>query len=302
MQEPLEVLAAELGAVAGQIERESGFRIDAAISDMRRIDAERELRLTGLERRIDDRLADLKDGLPGASVTVDDVTPLISSEVDRVFSTVKVPKDGQDADPEAIISAVIPALEERLAIAVAAIPPAKPGRDAEPELIASMIAEQVSKLPAAEPGKDADPAVVRSMVEEVVAGIAPAPPGRDADLTEVQRMIDRALESLPTPEVKEDIAPADVAGNVALAIRMVAELPKHMDSIAPVINVHSNVTVPEAKAPQVNVTVPERATPVVNVTQPQIVIEAKRSKEVTKVTGYDKSGRITSFEKTEIDE
>lgn len=62
---PFEILADELGAVAGQIEKESALRIAAAISDMRRIDAERELRLANLERAVADRLATVKDGSDG---------------------------------------------------------------------------------------------------------------------------------------------------------------------------------------------------------------------------------------------
>lgn len=61
----LDALAEELGAVAGRIERESTLRLDAAIAELRRIDAERELRLTNLERAVADRLASVRDGAPG---------------------------------------------------------------------------------------------------------------------------------------------------------------------------------------------------------------------------------------------
>lgn len=62
---PLELLADELGGVAGRIEREVSLRVDAAIADLRRIDAERELRLTALERVVLDRMASVKDGERG---------------------------------------------------------------------------------------------------------------------------------------------------------------------------------------------------------------------------------------------
>ncbi|MFD0948115.1 hypothetical protein ACFQ1E_17360 [Sphingomonas canadensis] len=62
---PFELLAEELGAVAGQIERETKLRIDAALSDIGRINAERELRLTLLEQRLADRVAQVRDGEPG---------------------------------------------------------------------------------------------------------------------------------------------------------------------------------------------------------------------------------------------
>ena len=62
---PFDLLAGELGAVAGRIERESSLRIAAAIADIKRVDAERELRLAELERRLDSRLAEVRDGRDG---------------------------------------------------------------------------------------------------------------------------------------------------------------------------------------------------------------------------------------------
>lgn len=64
-QSPFDVLAEELGAVAGRVERESMLRIEAAVSDARRIDAERELRFSGLERRVEEVIARVKNGDPG---------------------------------------------------------------------------------------------------------------------------------------------------------------------------------------------------------------------------------------------
>ena len=62
---PFDLLAEELGAVAGRIERETQLRIAGAIADLERRDAERELRLERLERAIADRLAEVRDGEPG---------------------------------------------------------------------------------------------------------------------------------------------------------------------------------------------------------------------------------------------
>lgn len=64
-QSALEALAEQLGEVAGSIERDARLRIDAVISDLRRIDAERELRLVNIERAVAERLAALKDGERG---------------------------------------------------------------------------------------------------------------------------------------------------------------------------------------------------------------------------------------------
>lgn len=63
---PLDRLAREFGAIAGRIEREVALRIDAALANLQRVEAERELRLTNLERTVADRLAAVKDGERGA--------------------------------------------------------------------------------------------------------------------------------------------------------------------------------------------------------------------------------------------
>ncbi len=61
----LDVLAQELGAVAGRIEREAKLRLDAALSDIARKDAERELRVDRLAHELRERLVGLKDGVAG---------------------------------------------------------------------------------------------------------------------------------------------------------------------------------------------------------------------------------------------
>jgi hypothetical protein len=65
INEQLDLLAEELGLVANRIEREITLLINAVVADLRRVDAERELRLTNLERAAADRLALVKDGAPG---------------------------------------------------------------------------------------------------------------------------------------------------------------------------------------------------------------------------------------------
>jgi len=104
----LDILAEEFGAVAGRVEREASLRIDAAIADLRRIDAERELRLSNLERMVVDRIASVKDGKDGApgrdgidggSVKLDDLVPIISVEVSKAVSAIPIPKDGEPGAP-----------------------------------------------------------------------------------------------------------------------------------------------------------------------------------------------------------
>lgn len=62
---PLEALSRELGDFAGRVERETGLRMSAALSDLARREAERDLKLERLERVITEALAAVKNGERG---------------------------------------------------------------------------------------------------------------------------------------------------------------------------------------------------------------------------------------------
>lgn len=62
---PIDALARELGAVARRIEREVDLRVAAVVAYLKRMDAERELRLAQMENAMRVRLAELKDGKDG---------------------------------------------------------------------------------------------------------------------------------------------------------------------------------------------------------------------------------------------
>ena len=191
LRSPIEALAGELGATAARIEKALQQKFDllaaelrAECSDLRAKAAEWELRAVNAERASADivvaRLATVRDGEPGRSVTLEDVAPVIRAEVERVVALLPPAKDGNDADPDVIRAMVNEAIAE--------LPPAEKGEDADPAVIAAMVREEVASLPPTENGKDADPAVIRAMVDEAVAGAVsalpppakgdPGPPGR----------------------------------------------------------------------------------------------------------------------------
>lgn len=229
---PLDVLAEEFGAVAGQMKRESRLRIDAAIADLQRRDAERELRFSNLERQIADRLASLKDGEPGKSVSIGDVAPVLVAELDRRFAELPKPKDGEngkDADPKAVADLVAARVTE----AVAAIPPAKDGKDADPVAIAEMVSRAVAAMPPAEPGppgKDAEPPsdeLIAAAISRHLAANPPAP-GKDAPPVETSQIAEAAAAYLKAnpPAAGKDVDPAVVASLVETAVReAVAAIP-----------------------------------------------------------------------------
>lgn len=223
---PFDILADELGAVAGRIEREVALRIAAALADVQRLEAERELRLARLERQIEDRLASITDGTDGAP--------------------------GKDADPAEV--------ERMVAEAVARIPAPAAGKDADPEIVRSMVADAVAALPPAANGKDADPEVIRQMVTEAVAQIPPARDGRDIDPLAVEEMVATrvaaAVDAIPRPANGKDADPETTAAFVREEVaRAVGALPAPQDGrsvspedLAPLIEERLSAAVAEAVA------------------------------------------------------
>jgi hypothetical protein len=61
----LDLIAEEAGIVVARIERESALKLSTALADLHRIEAQFELRIMQMEKRIDDRIAALRDGRDG---------------------------------------------------------------------------------------------------------------------------------------------------------------------------------------------------------------------------------------------
>ena len=246
LRSPIEALAGELGATAARIEKALQQKFDllaaelrAQCSDLRAKAAEWELRAVNAERASADivvaRLATVRDGEPGRSVTLEDVAPVIRAEVERVVALLPPAKDGNDADPDVIRAMVNEAIAE--------LPPAEKGEDADPAVIAAMVREEVAKLPPAKPGRNADIEDVRpivvALVEEAVAAIPPAKNGEDADPAVIRQMVDDAVASLPpgrlaavkawTDGVHYDGDIVTLDGSTFQAIRDTGRQPPHDD-------------------------------------------------------------------------
>lgn len=249
---PLEVLGAELGAIAAQIGKETSLRLDAALADLKRQTAEWELRFDRLERAVAERLSAVKDG---ASVTVADVTPLVEETVRAVVSsavegarvrlsaeiTEKVAalppaKDGADADPEAVArhlrSAMLPEIEALVVerIAQIEIPPAT----IDVEALAEAAREAIAALPAPRDGADVDMDVVRALIVEEVAKMPAPKDGHTPTAEEIAPLVDKAVAeavaALPPPAAGKD-ADLDV---VREFIRVeVANIPAPKDGETP---------------------------------------------------------------------
>jgi hypothetical protein len=142
-------------------------------------------------------------------------------------------------------------------------------------------------------GQDADTAAI----DAKLASLSKV----DVDPAMISRMIDEAAAK----QWQAEFAPDDIAESVSLAIKTVAGYSGkevHLHRLEPAqstpITLHMppvNVSMPEMPAPVVNV-----SPPVVNVAPADVRVEMpKGGKEVTRVTEWDKAGRIKAFERVE---
>lgn len=207
------------------------------------------------------RVAAVKDGEPGRSVSVEDVAPMIRAEVDRAVAAIPAPEPAsfdrsellrivQDEVvgavdalyPREMFDAVQPdAIAAAIRVAVEALPVARDGRDADPVEIAAMVQGAVDRavaaLPPPEPGRSVDPADVEIMVSEhvrrAVDALPPAEPGKSVTLDDVRPLIegavDRAVAALAPPESGRDADPEEVRKMVAEAVGAI-RLPEGVDA------------------------------------------------------------------------
>lgn len=176
-----------------------------------------------------------KDGAPGKSVTLDDVAPLISREVERAVSAIPKPKDGEDG-VSIDVDAVKAVVSEAVASAVAAIPTPKDGADVDMDAVKALVDQVAATLRRPQDGKDIDPEAVRQMIADAVASLPPAENGKDADPVEVAAQIaaevERAVAALPAPQDGKSIGIEDVRPVIDEAVsKAVAALPAAKDGI-----------------------------------------------------------------------
>ena len=201
-QSALEALADELGAVAGAIEREVRLRVEAVLADFARRDAERELRVVLLERRLEERLTSVKDGEPGASVTIDDVAPLIEAQVAARVAEIRVPQDGTSVT----IEDVAPLIEAQVAARIAEIRVPQDGTsvtiDDVAPLIEAQVASRVAEIRVPQDGTSVTVEDVRPMLQQMVDAIERPQDGASVTLEDVTPLI----EARVAEEVKARVA------------------------------------------------------------------------------------------------
>jgi len=131
-----------------------------------------------------------KDGEPGKSVTVEDITPLIENLVQEKFAQLPIPQDGKSIDPDEVQRTI----ESLLAAAIEQLPKPKDGEPGKSitvheiaPLLENLVQEKFAQLPVPQDGKSVDPAEVERMIKTQLASAIenlPKPkdgePGRDA--------------------------------------------------------------------------------------------------------------------------
>lgn len=139
-----------------------------------------------VERMVADAVGALppaKDGADGASVTAADLEPLVSDVVAKAVALILAPKEESSVPAEQVRRMV----EEEVEKSFSAIPHPKdgePGRSVTAEELAPMVTEEVAKavaaIPAPKDGESVPVEEVRKMIDEAVAAaVAAIPPAQD---------------------------------------------------------------------------------------------------------------------------
>lgn len=203
-----DAVAREIASFRREAQREREVRDAEYRARLAELDA-RFSSVADLERRLADRIATVKDGEPGRSITVDEVQPLILDAVQRAVDAIEKPKDGASVSVED----VAPFIAEEVQRAVAAIPPAEPGK----------------------PGKDVDMEAVTTAIHEAVAAIE-LPPAEKVDQDELSRMVgdavSRAMEDIPAPQDGKSVTTEELTPLVEQTVQQaVAALPAPKDGV-----------------------------------------------------------------------
>lgn len=220
-----------------RIEAQAGLVIAELRAEVAALSAERVAIRVAIDEAVAARLATVKDGEPGRSVTIEDVAPMIRSEMDRAVAAMPKPEAPKPAaiDPDEMLRIV----RDEVTGAVDALYPREMFDAAQPEAIAAAIRAAVDALPTPRDGRDIDPAEVAAMVQgevqRAVAAIPPPEPGESVTIDDVAPVIaaevERAVAALPPPAPGKDADPVEIKRMVDEAVGAI-RLPEGVDSVA----------------------------------------------------------------------
>ncbi len=161
-----------------------------------------------------------RDGQDGASVTLDDVAPLVKTLVADAVAALPVPKDGapgESVDVVAIAENLSIVAAKHVASVLADFPMPKDGQSVTVEDVAPLIASEVQKavaaLPVPKDGKDGvgltgafqsrEGTLIITLSDGTTKDVGTIV-GRDVDMVEVTRQIREAIAAIPVPKDGRD--------------------------------------------------------------------------------------------------
>jgi len=206
-------IARSIAGIQREAKREQELRDAQFAARMAELEA-RIASVSQIERRLEDRLASLKDGMDGRdgadglSVSAEEVLPALIEAANEaakqaaaaVLETWDRPENGRDGQ-SVTVDDVAPMIAAGVAEAVAALPKPENGKDG-------------SDGKDGRDGADVDPDAVRAIVDEAVASI-PSPKdgrdGQDADMETIDRWIDEHVQAAVAliPAAKDGHSPTE---------------------------------------------------------------------------------------------
>lgn len=179
-----------------------------------------------LRELVDAAVAALPAPRDGTSVTVEDVAPLIISEVERIAAVLKASEERQSVTAEDV--------QRLIDAAVAAMPRPTDGKSVTIEDVAPLIAGEVerafAKLPTPMDGTSVTIADVQPVIDAAVAAIPKPADGKSVTIEDVSPLITREVErliaALPAPQDGKSVTVEDVQPLIDAAV---SAIPKPLD-------------------------------------------------------------------------
>jgi hypothetical protein len=127
--------------------------------------------------------------------------PDIAAMVDEAVAALPAPEDGKSVTVEDLT----PIVTEAVALAVDALPTPEDGKSVDPEAVRAMVADAVAALPVAKDGVglaglliDRDGGLNATLSDGTIHGLGRVV-GKDVDMIELERMVREMVDAIPRP-------------------------------------------------------------------------------------------------------
>ena len=226
-------VATAIGPVIERLEK-----LERALAERKGLEPE------SVKKMVAEAVAEIPVPKDGASVSLEDVAPLIDAEVQRAVAAIPTPKDGISVT----VDDVAPLVAAEVQRAVAGLPAPKDGVSPEPEKVAALLAPRMAEM-------------AERAAEAAVEKIERPKDGKSVTVEDVAPLIgaevERAVAEIPRPrdgvspeagQIADLLAPqlAEAAEKAALAAVAKIELP----DVAPVVSAEVERAIKSIPAPK----------------------------------------------------